>query len=364
VRWVAPGLVAEVRYIGWSGAGRLRHAAYLGLREDKPARQVVRPVADAKSIRTTWRSFDPPGPGIVRAAASAVTVASRRGAKRTDDAVRLTHPERELWPGKTKLDLAEYWAAVAGVALPGIAGRPLALVRCPEGIGREHFFQKHATPGMPPQIAQGQVDGAPYLSLADAVGLRACAQISAIELHAWGARLADPHRPDQMVFDLDPGEGVAFAEVVRAALELRQRLQQMRLTSLCRTTGGNGLHVVVPLRPAADWDQVRGFSQALARLLEQEQPRRYVASVPRQRRRGRILIDWLRNGLGATSVVSFSPRARPGATVATPLHWREVNEALDPAGFTIATVPARLRRQRADPWAAFAASRQLLPALA
>jgi bifunctional non-homologous end joining protein LigD len=269
-----------------------------------------------------------------------------------------------LWPGITKQDLAEYWAAIADHALPGLAGRPLAIVRCPAGIAGEHFFQKHGHGALPPQVRQGEADGQPYLVIDDAEGLIAMAQISAIELHVWGATEADPLKPDQIVFDLDPGEDVAFAEVARAALDVRERLQRVGLESFCRTTGGKGLHVVVPLKPVAGWDQVKPFCRAFAETLSEEQPKRFLSTVKKADRQGRILIDWLRNGLGATAVASYCPRARPGAAVAMPLAWDDVTTKLDPAAFTLRNTPQSLARQKRDPWASFDNARQPLPAMA
>ncbi len=260
-------------------------------------------------------------------------IVSARAPKRrgvTVGNVALTHPERELWPGITKQDLAEYWDAVADHALPGLARRPLAIVRCPEGIGGEHFFQKHGHGTLPSAVRQGEADGQPYLAIDDADGLIAMAQISAIELHAWGSTEADPLHPDRIVFDLDPGDDVAFPDVVKAALDVRDQLQRLGLTSFCRTTGGKGLHVVVPLEPVADWDAVKPFCRAFAETLSQEQPDRFLSTVKKADRQGRILIDWLRNGLGATAIASYSPRARDGATVATPVSWDDVNRKLDP----------------------------------
>jgi bifunctional non-homologous end joining protein LigD len=372
INWVRPELVAEVQFATWSGSGRVRHAAYLGLREDKTAAEVVREPADPESERKAVR----PRPGDAMAAKRGPVVAvpprrssaivSARAPKRrgvTMGNVDLTHPERELWPGITKQDLAEYWRAVADHALPGLARRPLAVVRCPEGIGGEHFFQKHGR-SAPSQVRQGEADGQPFLAIDDADGLIAMAQISAIELHAWGATEADPLHPDRMVFDLDPGEGVAFADVVKAALDMRDQLQLLGLTSFCRTTGGKGLHVVVPLEPVAHWDAVKPFCRAFAETLSQEQPDRFLSTVKKADRHGRILIDWLRNGLGSTAIASFSPRARDGATVATPIAWEDVDRKLDPARFTLRTVPERLARLRADPWTGFESVCQHLPELA
>lgn len=277
--------------------------------------------------------------------------------------MRLTHPDRELWPEITKQNLADYWEAVADAALPGIARRPLAIVRCPRGIGGEHFFQKHGQARMPAPVRDGAADGSPYLMIDGLEGLAALVQMDTIELHSWGASAADLQHPDRLVFDLDPGDGVTFSEVVTSALELRERLATLGLATFCRTTGGHGLHVVVPLTPSANWDRVRLFCRGFAEALSEAQPARYLSTVRKADRKGRILIDWLRNGLGATAIASFSPRARPGATVATPLHWREVNGTLDARSFTLRSVPQRLRRLRKDPWAAFAASARELPAV-
>ena len=277
--------------------------------------------------------------------------------------VALSHPDRALWPGITKRDLAEYWLAVADAALPEIASRPLAVVRCLDGIDGPHFFQKHAHAGMTAPVRAGEAQGNPYLAIDDARGLVAMAQMAAIELHAWGATEADPAHPDRLVFDLDPGEGVTFATVAEAAQELRRRLDRLGLVAFCRTTGGKGLHLVVPIRPQAEWGPVRDFCHGFAARLAHDAPDRFVATVAKNARKGRILIDWLRNGPGATAVASFSPSARPGATVATRLAWREVTSRLDPAAFTLRTVPDRLRRQPQDPWADFAAAAAELPRL-
>jgi bifunctional non-homologous end joining protein LigD len=332
--WVKPELVAEIRFAGITPDGMLRHAIFLGLREDKPAREVV--IATAPKARGT----------------------------REIGGQRLTNPDRLLWPGAggdqgvTKADLAEYWRTVAQRALPGIANRPLAFVRCPDGIEGEHFFQKHKNRGMPDAIREGTFDDAPYLELSGLDGLLAASQIAAIELHGWGSSLDDAGHADQLVFDLDPGEGTPFADVIAAAKDVRKRLKATGLESYPRTSGGKGLHVVAPVRTDAGWDSVRAWCRRFAERMERDAPERYVSTTRKSRRVGRILIDWLRNGLGSTAIASYSPRARPGATVATPLSWREVTDTLDPARFTIRTVPARLRA--ADPWRNFASDRRVL----
>jgi bifunctional non-homologous end joining protein LigD len=379
VQWVRPELVGEVEYTAWSGSGRLRHPVWLGIREDKAPREVVREIADPEAERTVFRPRDggiirksrgwkgaiPPvsRPTLTKAAEPARIVVAKAPRKpgTTIGDVELTHPDRELWPGITKRDLAEYWLAVADHALPGLAHRPLSILRCPDGIGGEHFFQKNGHGHLPLQIREGSVSGSPYLAIDDVNGLVALTQMSAIELHPWGAREADPLHPDQLVFDLDPGEGVTFPTVIQAALDVRDRLRQLGLASFCRTTGGKGLHVVVPIEPTADWDTAKRFCRAFAELMTEQEPARFLAHLKIADRRGRILIDWLRNGLGATAVASFCPRARPGATVATPLAWNEVKSGLDPAAFTVRTIPDRLKRLKHDPWDGFAECRQRLP---
>jgi bifunctional non-homologous end joining protein LigD len=363
ITWVRPERVAEVQYAGWSGAGRVRHAVYLGLREDKAAAEVVRDVPDPEAKREVFRGRR--AATIVHAKPpSRQTAAPRRvtpPAPAAPAGFRITHPEKELWPGITKQMLAEYWRAVQETALPELAGRPLALVRCPDGIDGQHFFQKHEMKGNSPLWHEGDQDGAPYLAFDEADGLQAAAQMAAIELHSWGSTVADAGHADRLVFDLDPGPGVDWAETVRAAHEVKARLETIGLASFCRTSGGKGLHIVAPVLPGPDWDTVRAWCRAFAETMEAEAPEQFVASVPKARRTGKILVDWLRNGLGSTAVGSFSPRARPGATVATPVAWREVTAKLDPAAFTLLTLPKRLAKLKADPWEGFAAAAAAIP---
>jgi bifunctional non-homologous end joining protein LigD len=379
IHWVKPELVAEIQFIAWSGAGRVRHGVYLGLREDKTAPEVIRSVANPEADRQGLTPKPPRdgarhrGPVVavppkrpvraaaVRAAGGAVITAKAPKARSAEvEGVTITHPDRELWPGITKLDLAEYWVAVADRALPGLAHRPLAILRCPEGIDGEHFFQKHGRGMLPDGIREGEADKAPFLAIDDLHGLVGMAQISAIELHAWGATEADPLHPDQLVFDLDPGEGVTMPQIVEAAQDVRARLEKIGLAAFCRTSGGKGLHVVVPLQPEAGWDVVKPFCRRFAEAMAEDAPDRYLSTVKIADRRGRILVDWLRNGIGATAVASFCPRARPGAGVATPLAWAEVTRKLDPQAFTLKTIPARLQD---DPWQDFDKSRRPLPNL-
>ena len=216
---------------------------------------------------------------------------------------------------------------------------------------------------MPDALHEGTADDAPYVAIAEPVGLIATAQIAAIELHSWGSTEPDPLHADRLVFDLDPGEGVAFREIVRAAKDVKARLETAGLAAFCRTSGGKGLHVVAPVRTKAGWDAVRAWCRAFAETMEAASPELYVSTTRKTDRRGKILLDWLRNGLGSTAIASFSPRARPGAGVATPLAWREVTDKLDPAAFTLRTVPARLAKQKADPWEALSKSARDLPGI-
>jgi bifunctional non-homologous end joining protein LigD len=381
IHWVKPELVAETSFAGWSGAGRVRHAVFLGLREDKAPKDVVHDPADPEAERraVTPREYIgsakkkgpiiavPPKreadrPTATRTSRAIVTAKAPRARNETIEGITLTHPDRALWPGITKRNLVEYWQAVADHALPGLAHRPLAVVRCPSGIDGEHFFQKHSHGTMPAGVRDGTADGAPFLAIDGIEGLVALAQMSAIELHVWGATESDPLHPDQLVFDLDPGEGVTVAEIVAAALDLRDKLEAIGLASFCRTSGGKGLHVVVPLVPEQPWDPVRVFCRSFAETVSEANPEKYLAHVKIADRRGRILIDWLRNGLGSTAVASFCPRARPGAGVATPLAWKEVTPKLDLQAFTLNAVPGRLEKLKTDPWADFETSRRCLPA--
>jgi bifunctional non-homologous end joining protein LigD len=378
IHWVRPALVAETSFVNFTAAGRLRHAVFLGLNEDKSARDVVRdsptPAAELRAVdpkpfrgtapRTGPSIAIPPKHPLPPARSSRIVTAKAPGAKTEQiEGVTLTHPDRDLWPGISKRDLLAYWQAVADSALRGVVRRPLAVLRCPEGVAGEHFFQKHAHGAMPDGVREDVAGKAPYLAIDGMQGVAALVQMSAIELHVWGASEDDPLMADQLVFDLDPGEGVTVPDLVAAAHTVRERLETLGLAAFCRTSGGKGLHVVVPLKPEADWDAVRPFCHRFAEAISQAEPDRYLAHVRIADRKGRILIDWLRNGLGSTAVASFCPRARPGAGVATPLAWREVTPKLDLAAFTLRTVPDRLRRLKADPWEGFEQARRTLPTL-
>lgn len=284
-------------------------------------------------------------------------------------APRLTHPDRVLYPelGITKLDLARYYAEVAPFLLPHAAGRPLTLVRCPRGRTGPSFFQKHPGRGTPEAIQRVPVREsggvADSMVIADAEGLAGLVQLGALEIHAWGSRARDLEHPDQLTFDLDPGPGVPWRDVVAAARAVRDRLLQLGLQSFAKTTGGKGLHVVAPIAPRASWDQAKAFARALALELVAREPDRYLAKASKTARRGRIFLDYLRNARGATAICPYSTRAREGAPVATPVAWSEVTARLEPARFTLLSVPRRLAKLARDPWEGYTKVRQSLPAL-
>jgi bifunctional non-homologous end joining protein LigD len=340
--WVKPELVGEVAFTEWTRDGLLRHPAFEGLREDKPAAQVVREKNRApkpERVRPIAGGSDGP-----------VEVAG----------VRLTHPDRVLYRDQaiTKLGLARYYEAVADWMVPHVADRPLSLVRCPEGDRGACFYQKHAAPGVPKQvkrvrIREGGGRSASYLYVDDLPGLIALAQIGVLEVHPWGTRVERLERPDRLVLDLDPAPDLPWPRVVEAAEEARAFLQELGLVSFVKTTGGKGLHVVVPLRPEASWDALRALGEGIGAEMTRRAPARYTINPLKAARRGRIFIDYLRNVRGATAVAAYSPRAKRGAPVSTPLAWSELSAKTRPEAFTVETVPKRLATLRRDPWAEF-----------
>ncbi|MFG1283460.1 DNA ligase D [Xanthobacter autotrophicus] len=339
VVFVKPLHVAEVEFRAWTGDGHLRHAAFHGLRDDKPATDVGREVA-----ATTADPEPPP---------------ARR--------VRLTHPDRVYWPdvGLTKEGLADYYAEVWQHMAPFVAGRPLALLRCPEGIEGPHFFQKHPWKGLDRNILQvpdpKEKGGAPYLAIRDLDGLTALVQGAALEIHPFGSTVADWERPDTLIMDLDPGEGVAWPDVIAGAQEVRSRLEAKGLAAFVKTSGGKGLHICTPLRPEADWATLKAFTKKMAQAMAADSPALYVATIAKAKRKGRILVDYLRNQRGATAVAPYSTRARPGASVSMPLSWDELTPQIGPQHFTALNAPARLAHLARDPWGDFRKAAVPLP---
>lgn len=290
------------------------------------------------------------------------------GAKRRAPAApafRLTHPERVVFtdPAVTKGELAAFYQRIAAHLLPALAGRPLMLMRCPAGVAGECFFQKHRTQGFPAAVHEvnDPKDRQRWLYIEDLAGLMGLVQMNALEFHVWGSTVRSLERADRLVIDLDPGPGVTWRMVIEGALALRRRLEGLGLRSFVRTTGGKGLHVVVPVRPGCTWERARAFTRALAEELVRSQPQRYLVVAAKAERTGRIFVDYLRNGRGATAVCSYSLRNRPGAPIATPLTWEELPRVRSGAQFGYASIERRLARLKADPWAGFDAVRQSLP---
>jgi bifunctional non-homologous end joining protein LigD len=343
VHWVKPRLVVDVEYTERTRDGLLRHPSFLGIREDLEPEQIdssganleeAAPASTARPMR--------------HATTGAVEVAG----------TELTHPERILYPeqGVTKLALARYYESIQEWVLPYLARRPLVLLRCPEGR-HACFYQKHlgkSQAGTVPRIEieeKGAVRYYVYVrSLADILAL---VQHGVLEFHAWGCQVEDIEHPDLLVFDLDPASEVAWEEVLRTARELRDRLQELGLRAFPRTTGGKGLHLVVPLRPEADWDTVKAFARAVVEQHAQDEPRLLTTNMAMSKRHGRIYLDYLRNSRGSTAIACYSARARPGAPVAVPLRWDELSPAVRSDHYTVETLQRRLGALKADPWEGF-----------
>jgi bifunctional non-homologous end joining protein LigD len=400
--WVEPKLVCEVAFTEWTRDGHLRHPAFLGLREDKEAREVRRELPeappdeggdergaanrpagggkDAAPHRTGGKATaakaaggkDAPrtrgggggqtgaktrGRGGAKAAPRREAAGGRSGAGGVEVAgVRLTHPDKVLFPGRglTKHHLALYYESIAGWILPHLADRPLTLVRCPEGQGRECFYQKHVTDQFPAAVLRVPIEEGgktvEYGAVDSVAGLVSLVQMGVLELHIWGSHRDQVERPDYAVFDLDPDAGLPWERVVEAALELRELLAAVGLRSFLKTTGGKGLHVVLPLARRHGWDELKAFTRAVAEGMAAARPDRYTSNPLKARRKGRIYVDYLRNGRGATSIAAYSCRSRPGAPVSTPLAWEELEDGVQADTFTVESLPERLEGLAADPW--------------
>jgi bifunctional non-homologous end joining protein LigD len=319
-KWVEPKLVAQVRFAELTSDGAVRHGVYLGLRGDKSAREVTSEMA-APAMKTR---------------------------------VRLTHPDKVLFPdaGVTKAELAAYLDSAAERMGPHLYGRPVSLVRAPDGVGKQTFFQKHAMKGMSTDIKTVPIEESKgvedYLTLPNAKALVSCAQISALEVHIWGSRNDELEKPDRLVFDLDPDEDLDFEFVKRAAFDIHALLDNAGLPSFAMITGGKGIHIVLNLKRRHDWDEVKGFAMAFAEQIAALDPKRFVANMAKAKRKGRIFVDYLRNGRGATAIAPYSPRARGTAPIAVPVSWKELKTIASASAFKLRDMPARLAAP--DPW--------------
>ncbi|HEX3846793.1 MAG TPA: DNA ligase D [Steroidobacteraceae bacterium] len=375
VSWVKPELVAEIEFAGWTDGGMIRAAAFKGLREDKPAREVVdeRPsggepskedqaMASKKSTRAaktgSRASRASSAPAASRTPAASTPAAAPKGVTQVLG-VTISHPDKVMWPktGATpplsKLELAQYFESVGDWMMPYLAGRPCSLVRMPDGVGGEKFFQRHSTPGMSAQFSSVKIRGdkAAYVQIDRIEGLAAAAQFGTIELHPWNCAPHNPEVAGRLVFDLDPAPDVSFGAVIEAATEVRDRLKKLGLESFCKTTGGKGLHVVTPLlggKQAVPWPTAKNFAHIVCAQMAHDSPRKYLDVMSKSLRGGKIFLDYLRNDRTATAVAVLSPRARELPTVSMPIDWKAVRAGLDPARFTVISAPALLRKSK--PW--------------
>ena len=324
--WVKPTLVAEVAFSEWTSDGKIRHPSYQGLREDKPANEI--------------RREEPVSPRGTRAVAG----------------VRLTHPDRVLWPelGFTKLDLARFYEAIADWMVPHVAGRPLTLVRCPAGVGASCFYMKHSTVWAPEGLRRVRIPEkkkiGEYLIADSLPALIGLVQMDVLEIHTWNSTIDHVEQPNRIVLDLDPGPEVRWPRVIEAARLLRSAFDALELESFVKTTGGVGLHVVVPLVPQAGWSECLAFARGIAEAIERQSPRLYTTAFPKAGRERKILLDYLRNNRTNTSVAAFSTRAKPRASVSVPLAWDELSPRLRSDHFTVNNLGERLARLKEDPW--------------
>jgi bifunctional non-homologous end joining protein LigD len=352
VQWVKPELVCEVAFQDWTRDNVLRHPSFQGLREDKNPKDVVRERA---------REVPDKKDSVRKKATPKSSLPARRD--NTVAGIAITHASRVIFPdlGVTKLDVARYYEAVADVMVPHLRDRPLSLLRCPEGISGACFFQKHFGGTELRSLSRVSVEERKgtmeYLVLHDTQGLIELAQHGIVEIHPWGCREDDLERPDQLIFDLDPDPGVGWAQVVETALALKHNLEGLGLRSFAKTTGGKGLHLVLPLQRKASWPEVKEFARAFAGTVVDAAPTMFTANPLKKLRKGKIFVDYLRNDKGSTAVGPYALRARAGAPVAFPVPWSEVTKELEPKRFTMSTVPGLIAK-RADPWAGMAKVRQ------
>jgi len=356
IRWLKPVLVAEIEFAGWTGTGMIRQAAFKGLRADKPARDVVAEKTEAPMVKQRSKA-NAAKPNAAKGSGPVVVMG-----------VTISHPDKALWPDAgdganarnrvpvSKAELARYYESVGEWMLPHLTGRPSSLVRLPNGLGTEQFFQRHAVAGMSSLFTAVKVKGdkAPYLQIDRVEALAAAAQIGALEIHPWNCAPGDPEVAGRFVFDLDPAPDVNFDAVILAALEVRDRLKAAGLESFCKTTGGKGLHVVAPLmtgKTAVRWPVAKNFAHIICAQMAADSPAKYLDTMSKSQRGGRIFLDYLRNDRTATAVAVLSPRARDGAPVSMPVLWKDVRRGLDPKRFTLRSAPPMLKKSK--PWAGY-----------
>jgi bifunctional non-homologous end joining protein LigD len=340
-------VVVEVDFRGWTHGDRVRQASFQGIREDKTAKDVVREKAIAAASRTT---------GVRRSAPVKKNSVSIAG-------VHLTHPDRIYWEdvGITKHDLADFYVQIWKWMRPHLVDRPIALLRCPEGASRQCFFQKHARAGIPVEhLHLVPEKGDEIISVDDIDGVIALVQGGVLEIHTRGTTIDHRESADRLVFDLDPGPGTGWKDVVAAARDVRDRLEGIKLKSFLKTSGGKGLHVVLPIEPTS-WERAKAFAKTVAEAMEADQPDRYVATATKAKRNKRIFVDYLRNSREATAVAPYSTRARPGAPASVPIDWSELNGLKSASQYTVQNLLQRMSRLRKDPWVNIGRAKQQLP---
>jgi bifunctional non-homologous end joining protein LigD len=368
VTFVKPTLVCEIEFATWTRDGLVRQASFLGLREDKPASQITREriMARASTPPSKTEKEKPVRAARRKPPAAAKDEAPGSSKEQSFHGVRLTHPDKLLYEeqGITKQALAQYYVDVADAIMPHVRRRPLAIVRCPDGASGACFYQKRLSAGMPDAIKPFSVKGKSgretYVSIDDERGLIALVQFGVLEIHPWGASVDDVDKADRIIFDLDPDPSVAWSEVVSAAEEVRERLKELKLESFLKTTGGKGLHVVAPLKPAIPWEPVKRLTQVIAMSMASDNPARYLAKASKAARKGKIFVDYLRNDRGSTAVAPYSTRAREGAPISTPLDWRELGPRIKSDQFRLENIRDRLAKLKRDPWEGFFKLRQSL----
>ena len=388
--WLKPKLVGEVAFTEWTREGILRHPTFQGLREDKSPEEIVRenpqtpppeahtaeakrpaaktakaPAKKAAAKKTAMKKGPKPA---VHPAPEEVAIPSQGRSKKQEveiAGVRFSNPGKVLYPeqGVTKEELGIYYARISEWILPHLANRPLTLVRCPEGRAKQCFYQKHVNEHFPASVYRVDVgDPQPYGAIDSLEGLLSLAQMGVLEIHIWGSHRDKIEQPDYVVFDFDPDEGLGWDRVVEGALAMRAFLEDLGLQTFLKSTGGKGLHVVLPIARKDNWDEVKAFTKAVAEKMVADNPGKYTSKLPKADRKGKIFIDYLRNGRGATSICAYSTRSRENAPVSAPLFWEELETDVRGNTYTVRTLPERLENLPSDPWADFFKVKQSITA--